>query len=141
MEPEGSLLLARIADGDVEAFELFVWRYETDLRSFCRRHADAWGEEEDLLQEVLVKIWRRAGSFHRRSSVRTWLYRIVANTAIDEHRRRGRVPSPAGLEPGRAAESPWEVEERLDDQAAVRELLAGLAPTTAGSCCSATDTD
>jgi RNA polymerase sigma-70 factor (ECF subfamily) len=51
---------------------------------WCGTRQDA----EDVAQEVCVKIVRKLKTFRRRSSFRTWLYRITVNTARDFLRRR-----------------------------------------------------
>lgn len=38
---------------------------------------------DDLTQEVFIKIWRALGEFEHRSSLRTWIYRLTVNTALD----------------------------------------------------------
>lgn len=48
------------------------------------------------MQEVMINAWHRIGQFDGRSSVLTWLYRIMANAAVDEYRRRGRAAVPVG---------------------------------------------
>lgn len=50
------------------------------------------GEEnlDDLTQESFIKVWKNFGSFREKSSPKTWIYRIVMNTAMDELRKRTR---------------------------------------------------
>jgi RNA polymerase sigma-70 factor (ECF subfamily) len=49
---------------------------------------------EDLVQEILLQIWRSLPQFQGRASASTWLYRVALNTALGwhqrEHRRRRR---------------------------------------------------
>ena len=54
-------------------------------RSYAR-HDDA----EDLLQEILLQVWRGLKDFQERSSVDTWCYRVALNTAISWRRATGR---------------------------------------------------
>jgi RNA polymerase sigma-70 factor (ECF subfamily) len=46
---------------------------------------------QDAAQEAFVRMFRAAPSFRRDSRLSTWLYRIVANTCLDELRRRRRL--------------------------------------------------
>jgi RNA polymerase sigma-70 factor (ECF subfamily) len=87
MENDSDATLARLAaGGDADAFEALVHRhYDAVYRlafRWCRIREDA----EDIAQEVFVKLARNMKRFAGRSAFRTWLYRIVVNTAKDFHR-------------------------------------------------------
>jgi len=49
---------------------------------------------QDLVQEILLQVWRSLPTFQGRSSAATWVYRVALNTALgwhrNEHRRRAR---------------------------------------------------
>jgi RNA polymerase sigma-70 factor (ECF subfamily) len=64
----------------------FVWRN-------VKRLGVAEGHVDDAVQEVFIAVHRGLGAFQGRSSVRTWLFGIVANVA-SHHRRRHRRKSP-----------------------------------------------
>ena len=50
---------------------------------------------EDALQEALLRAWRGLPSFEGRGSVRSWLYRIATNAALDAMKNRdGKVEHP-----------------------------------------------
>ena len=55
---------------------------------------------QDLVQEILLQIWRSLPQFQGRASASTWLYRVALNTALDWHRkeRRRRVRQQSILE-------------------------------------------
>jgi RNA polymerase sigma-70 factor (ECF subfamily) len=46
------------------------------------------GPLDDLVQEAFIKIWKGLPSFGFRSSVKTWIYRITMNTALDYRKKR-----------------------------------------------------
>ncbi|MFA7146011.1 MAG: ECF RNA polymerase sigma factor SigW [bacterium ADurb.Bin157] len=76
------LLLERIQNGDKKAFADLVSDYEKPIYRICYRF---FGNEEDSLdtvQEVFIKIYRYIGKFEGKSSLKTWIYRIAANTCI-----------------------------------------------------------
>jgi RNA polymerase sigma-70 factor (ECF subfamily) len=48
---------------------------------------------EEITQDVFTKIYRSAGSFNGKSSVKTWIYRITVNTALNQIKKNNRVRS------------------------------------------------
>lgn len=84
--------VAQVVRGDAAAFRLIV---EQTSRQFIRLSARILGSietAEDVVQEAYVRAYRSLseGRFEQRASVRTWLYRIVVNAAIDARRERVR---------------------------------------------------
>jgi RNA polymerase sigma-70 factor, ECF subfamily len=63
-----------------------------ELRLHCYRMLGSFDEAEDLVQETLLRAWRRYDTFEGRSSFRTWLYRIATNACLDALRQRPRRP-------------------------------------------------
>src|ERR1700680_4579926 len=49
-------------------------------------------DAEDLLQEVLLKVWRHLSTFRSQSSFRTWMTRVAINEAFQSYRREQRRP-------------------------------------------------
>lgn len=69
-------------------------RYRHELRVHCYRMLGSFEEAEDLVQETLLRAWRRRGDLQRGESLRAWLYRIATNACLDSIRARGRqVPT------------------------------------------------
>jgi RNA polymerase sigma-70 factor, ECF subfamily len=83
-------LAARAAAGDSAAFTVLASRYQALMHGVCRRITCNDEDAYDALQDALVIMWQRIGTFEGRSAMSTWLYRIAVNAAIDEVRRRGR---------------------------------------------------
>ena len=48
------------------------------------------GIAEDIVQEALIKAWRKLGDFRMESSFRSWLHRITVNTAMDYLRKKAK---------------------------------------------------
>ena len=85
-------LIARVAvSGDKQAFAALFRFYAPRLKSFLGKQGYAENECEDLIQETMLNIWRRASSFDPvKAGVSTWIYTIARNAGIDRRRREGR---------------------------------------------------
>jgi len=78
------------AQGDTDAFERILAAYgdfvfNVSLR-MLRRREDA----QEAAQEAFLTIYKKLCSFQQRSSLKTWIYRITVNTAINYSRRERR---------------------------------------------------
>lgn len=79
--------LARIAGGDRQALRFLYRETSAKLFAVCHRILNDRYEAEDVLQEVYIAIWRRAGAFNpARASPITWLVAIARNRSIDRLR-------------------------------------------------------
>lgn len=89
-------------------------------------HAYAGADADDLLQEILLQIWRSLASFEGRSSVDTWCYRVALGTSMTWRRslarRKNRIPS----EPSELSEVPA-VTDGHDSVALLDKFLASLS--------------
>ena len=83
-------LLRAIAGGDHLAFKRLVERYQSRLFNFLHRYLRDREAAEDLTQEVFLKVYQAAPRFEPRAKVRTWIFTIAYNLAVNELRRRQR---------------------------------------------------
>ena len=89
-EPGDDALLVRAKAGDSAACdELFRRHWTISLRVAYRLLGNEH-DANDSVQAAMLKALRNLQSFDGRSQFRTWLLRIVTNTALDDGRRRGR---------------------------------------------------
>ncbi len=80
-------LLADTAAGDRGAFESLYQRTSAKLFGICLRILNERSEAEEVLQDVYLVVWRKAGLFDAgRASPVTWLAMIARNKAIDRLR-------------------------------------------------------
>jgi RNA polymerase sigma-70 factor (ECF subfamily) len=79
-------------------YAALVERHREDLQARSRRILRSEQDAEDAVQEALLRAWRALPSFEGRSSLRSWLYRIVTNTSLDAAQRRPRRVVPIDLD-------------------------------------------
>lgn len=58
----------------------------------ARSFASTQSDTEDLVQEILIRLWRSADSFRGDSKESTWIYRVALNCGLTWKRDRGRRP-------------------------------------------------
>lgn len=79
------------------AHEIEAEAYRGELLGYCYRFFGCYAEAADAVQETMVRAWQHAAGFDRRSSVRTWLYRIATNICLDMKKAPQRRSLPADL--------------------------------------------
>ncbi|HEX8301930.1 sigma-70 family RNA polymerase sigma factor [Sphingomonas sp.] len=126
-----TLAMARVANGDRAALREVYRLTSAKLFGVCLRISQDREAAEDILQDVYLKVWNRAGRFDaERASPITWLCVIARNTAIDWRRSAG--PAMLGQEAAAAiaddgASAP-ELIEADQDRARIYQCLAALEP-------------
>lgn len=117
---EDARLMRRIAEGDRDAFHHFYQRWAGRLLGVLRRQCSGPGEAEDLLQDVLLTVWRKAPSYNvSRGDVGGWLYTICRHRAVDRFRRRKPSEPLEGVDIPISAKTP---ELRVDLEQALAQL-------------------
>lgn len=80
-----------------ETFDDLVDRNRGRLAAIARAYAGR--DFDDLLQEILLQMWRSLSRFEGRSSIDTWCYRVALGTSMtwrrSQLRRKNRIPSEA----------------------------------------------
>lgn len=84
------LLVERVRDGDKQAFDLLVAKYQRRLMRLLSRIVHDPAEAEDVVQETFIKAYRALRHFRGDSAFYTWLYRIGINTAKNALATQGR---------------------------------------------------
>jgi RNA polymerase sigma-70 factor (ECF subfamily) len=116
-------LARRARSGDEAAFVELIRLHDRGLRRLAFRLLGDRDAMDDALQEAYLKAFAAVPSFRGRASARTWLYRIVYNTSLDQLRRRRREPLPHPLELGT-----HDPREQADLRLVLSSALAALAP-------------
>ena len=127
---EDSTLIKLALEGQAECFTVLVDRHLVAVRRRIRSMVRNAGDADDLLQEVLLKVWRRLSTFRSESSFRTWMTRVAMNEVFQLYRRqeRGRLCQSFGdfnALPSHG-ESPLQTLARVEVTQVVRSAVAGL---------------
>ena len=78
------------ADRDRRAFAQLFTYFAPRLKGFGIRRGTDPATSEELAQETMLTLWRKADTFDRRkATVTTWVFTIVRNKRIDLFRREG----------------------------------------------------
>src|SRR5690349_5507253 len=88
-EASEQILVARVRAGDEAAFQELFFRYYRQLYTFVFGYIRSRSMAEDVVQDLLLSVWRQRADWHIRSSLRTYLFGAARNRALnlarDEH--------------------------------------------------------
>jgi RNA polymerase sigma-70 factor (ECF subfamily) len=114
--------LPEIAEGSFAAFQRLYQRFAPALLAYMRRLCRDATLAEDLVQEVFVTVWQKAGSYHPdRGDAAGWLYAIARNKVIDHWRRTGSAQDLGAID---FEQLPARVERGSDLLLTLRQALA-----------------
>jgi RNA polymerase sigma-70 factor, ECF subfamily len=94
-----SQLIARLREGDERAFEALVERHYSTMLAVARGYVKSRAVAEEVVQEAWLGVLKGLDRFEGRSSLRTWIIRIVANIAQTRAAREARSVPLSALAP------------------------------------------
>jgi RNA polymerase sigma factor (sigma-70 family) len=135
-----AVLAKQVLDGDQEAFEFLVQRYNTALFNFICHFLGDYDLACDVLQQVFLRLYISLSKLETGEPFKPWLFHVARNCCIDELRRKHRhalhfsqleksegeladlydIPDPGPL--------PEEVIEQRDREAQLQEAIETLPP-------------
>lgn len=80
-------LVERYLNGDREAIEELVMRYQKQIYAFVYRIINDQEEAKDLTQKIFLKAFNSIGGFRQEASFKTWLYQIAINTSLSQRKQ------------------------------------------------------
>jgi len=89
MDGQDAAQVAQALGGDQEAFRVLFERHSRSLFRLAFRMTGNEHDAEEVVQEALLRAYRRLDKFEARSNFGTWLYRIAVNCSLDMMRKRG----------------------------------------------------
>ncbi len=131
-DQEGSLvysdqaLIWAIAEGSEWALEELYRRYGPMLLRYLVQRLGNRGAAEEVLQDVMLSVWRAAHTFRAEGRVRAWLLGIARNQAISHHRRHKIDYVSLDVAPPDSKPGPEALMERAEEADAIRRALEAL---------------
>ncbi len=125
-------LMARVRDGDREAFEALYARFSSPVMRFLHRLSGDRALAEDLTQDVFLKVWRAAAGWRPLGKVSTWLFQIAKRhwwNQAAKRKRRAPVEGTSQATVGsrrEPADAAMPAPERLAQSEAARAIHAAL---------------
>ena len=120
-----TMLLDRIRAGDERALEALYDIYGGPLYGFALRRLGERALADEVVQQVMTRVWQNAASYDgSRGSVRSWIYAIARNAAIDARRHRTRQETVNVVSDVAAAEDEF---EQLVQAELIRSALEQLS--------------
>lgn len=122
-------LLAVRDQRDRDAFANLFNHYAPRLTAMLLKGGLRDGRAEDLVQEIMLAVWHKAGQFDpERAEASGWIYRIARNRHIDLMRRRS-LPNEELVEEALGSEADaFQILALEQEQTALRAALKSLAP-------------
>ena len=97
-------LLAQLRSGDERAFESLVETYHGRMMAVARTYVKTRAVAEEVVQETWLGVLKGLESFEGRSTLKTWILRILVNTAMMRGGREARSVPFSALTPSGEAE-------------------------------------
>jgi RNA polymerase sigma-70 factor (ECF subfamily) len=130
-ETSDAVLIERIAAGNRLAMQVLYARHSKRVFRFALRFLNDESLAEEVVSDVFITVWRKAGSFESRSQVQTWLLAIARHRALSAARRKGwtqpldDTEAEAIADP---ADNPESTIQKTQTSAVIRTCLQQLSP-------------
>ena len=110
-------LVEALRAGDEDAFARLVREYQPSLVRVARIYVSSQAAAEEVAAETWLAVLNGLDRFEGRSSLRTWIFRILTNIAKTRGQRDGRtLPFSALEDPGRVPEAALDADRFLDPE-------------------------
>ena len=86
-------LIQWVADGDTSCLATLFERHHKAVYQFCLQLTRHPAQSEDLVQDVFIRILRKAGSFRGDGLFKAWMFNIARNITLDQIRKLKRQDS------------------------------------------------
>jgi len=128
--PTDERLVSATLSGDDEAFGELVRRHKRKVFSIVARHAGSTHEQDDICQEIFIKVYQNLGQYRSDAPFEHWVSKIAVNACYDTLRKHSRRQKEVPLEDVEFALCDPSSEEIPSNEAweILRHALAKLRP-------------
>jgi RNA polymerase sigma-70 factor, ECF subfamily len=127
---DDNTLISMALAGQAECFTVLMDRHLFVVRRYILSMVRNTADTDDLVQEVLMKVWRNLSKFRAEASFRTWMTRIAINEVLQKYRKdrhRSRFDAPENLDSfASACDTPHQHLVRTESIQELRKLLEKL---------------
>jgi len=113
---------------DIKQFTSEILPYKNKLYRFAYRIVGNGAEAEDVVQEVMIKLWKQREKLHEYNNIEAWCIRMTKNLSIDKtrskHYRVGIIPE--GFDISSDHNNPHEVTETQDTMQRIKNIMNNL---------------
>ena len=120
-------LVARVARGDLRAFEALYRNYHPRLARFIGQMAPRRTLVEEVLNDTMLVVWKRGDRYNGQSKVSTWIFAIAYRTTLKALRQQDEPVDEPDEEPPSDARSPEQQHSDGQTRAALSRALAQLS--------------
>ena len=118
------LLIHKMKNGDEEAIEVFVKKYYSTIRNYCRLHTYTDCDAEDITQATFEHFFRSFRSYHHVGKTANYLYVIARNLCRDSYKKKRDIVMEELPDKG---ENPIAViENKIDIEESIKKLPEDL---------------
>ena len=122
-EPAEVRLVARVAAGDLDAFERLYRIYHGRLTRFLDRMTRRRPLVDEVLNDTMLTVWNRSDRYNGTSKVSTWIFAIAYRKALKALQRSDEAVEDADAE----EESDSRPDDRLERREASEQLARAIA--------------
>ena len=81
-------IINRFIEGDESAFNLLAKKYQKRIYWHARQMLNDHLDADEVTQEVLIVMYKKLKTFNFKSSLYTWIYKIVTTRSLNQLRRK-----------------------------------------------------
>ena len=113
---------------DIKQFTSEILPYKNKLYRFAYRIVGNGAEAEDVVQEVMIKLWNQREKLHEYNNIEAWCIRMTKNLSIDKtrskHYKVGIIPE--GFDISSNHNNPHKVAETQDTMQRIKNMMDTL---------------